>query len=122
MREVKVLLNLIGRTLCLESSLTNPIIVMMSVDVTAFCSPEFIKENYVAVVEYGRQSNGDQVVHFKTLFHPDECNSYKVSERFGYKKGPQYFLELLKTQRLTILRDWGIDLSELTEIVFRFEQ
>ena len=128
MKEVRVVPKMAGRSLCLDittikegsSDPPDKVPVLKAVDVSDFCSPMFVTGGGIAIVEYGRLSDGNDVLHFKTMFRGCGADAFMVSFPYRYiKMGRDKFGELLRSSPDRMLHNWGVDLLALVEAVFK---
>jgi|GEM_PF-4243675 len=120
MREIKILPNLIGRSFGLDPEGPGSILVSNAIDVSEFCSREFLAREDKAVIEFAKSPNGDSLLHLKTLFKNCGIGNFLVSEPYAYFKiGKEGFRKFLQSSSRSFLEIWGISSSELTELAFR---
>ena len=119
MRNARVLAELSGRVFGFDPENVGSIPIITAVDVTDFCSQNFLDNRHIAVVEYGRLSGGQEVLRFKTMFKDCGPNVFRASPPCAYgKKDKAEFQKFLKSSHLFLLKDWGIDLAELVKLIF----
>jgi len=120
MREARVFSEMVGKFFCLNPEESGSILVTRAWEVNDFCSRSFVFREDLAIIEFGKSPNGDDVVHFKTLFKGCGINAYLVSPPCAYTRiGKDGLRKFILSSSQPIIEDWGINLLELIDLVFR---
>jgi hypothetical protein len=120
MREAKIFPELVGKRFGSDPEKTTMIPVLAAVNVTDFCSQKFVNRADTAVIEYSKLSDGQETVHFKTLFKGSGFDSFVVSDPYMPKQvGKDGFARFLRSSQASFLEDWGVNVPELVELVFQ---
>ena len=133
MKEVKDIPELVGKFFCQDVTTVNldnlpngsclgKVFVLKAVDVNAFCSVFFLACGGMAIVEYGRQSNGRDIWQFKTKFR--DCDPvFMTSGPYCMVLGKEGFAEYLRVFPNSMLdKCWGVsdkDKGNLIEAIFQ---
>jgi hypothetical protein len=90
------------------------------VDVTGSCSKAFNDGGRIAFLEYGVLPAGGKIVRLKTRFKDCPSSNFTVSSLYSYAKMDQdEFERVLWSSALDFVRNWGIELKRLSELVFQ---
>src|SRR3990172_10441645 len=97
MREVKVLSELKGKIFGLKPETLGSIPVILAIEVTDFCSQDFVIKGNTAIIEFS-SLDGDELLRLKTRFRGSGPNAglssipclYKAEEKDKLLKGLRY--------------------------------
>jgi hypothetical protein len=123
MRSAKVIFQLNGSLFGLEPVGHGSISISKAVEVTDFCSINFVSNDCIALIEFGESKEKGEVFHFKTRFKNCGPTVSMVSQPFiSVKMNRGEFRKFLESDSSPIPKNWGISLSELVELFFQHSQ